>query len=119
VFRRLFVRKRLADRKCDPCLPNDPPLATGHAGELLKELEDGWIIVDNHHLTKLYKFDDFASALHFVNQVGRVADEIGHHPDVHLSWGQVSLDIWTHVIEGLTENDFILAAKCDREHARL
>lgn len=101
-----------------PCRGDDPPLAPGHAAELLKELEDGWVIVDTHHLTKLYKFEDFQQALDFVNRVGEVAEANGHHPEVHLSWGTVSLDIWTHVIDGLTENDFILAAKCDREVRR-
>lgn len=67
-----------------------------------------------HHLTKSYELDDFASALAFVNRVGELAEQVGHHPDVVLTWGRVRLDIWTHKIDGLTESDFVLAAKCDQ-----
>lgn len=79
---------------------------------LLQELE-GWEVVDDHHLTKRYEFPDFASALVFTNEVGGLAEEEGHHPDIYLAWGKVQLEIWTHKINGLTESDFILAAKCD------
>jgi 4a-hydroxytetrahydrobiopterin dehydratase len=111
----LPVSDSLADGTCVPCRGGVPPLPEARAADLLKQLEDGWIIVDGHHLTKVYKFDDFAQALAFVDRVGAVAEANGHHPDVHLSWGRVVLDVWTHAIDGLTESDFILAAKCDRE----
>jgi 4a-hydroxytetrahydrobiopterin dehydratase len=74
---------------------------------------DGWEVVGNHHLEKTYRFPDFASALAFVNRAGAIAEEQGHHPDLTLSWGRVQMQIWTHKIDGLTESDFILAAKCD------
>lgn len=80
---------------------------------LQKQL-DGWELIDNHHLTKSYRFKDFAEALAFVNRVGTIADEQNHHPDIYLAWGKVKLDIWTHKIDGLTESDFIFAAKVDR-----
>jgi len=74
----------------------------------------GWQVVDNHHLSKSYAFPDFVTALAFVNRAGAVAEQEGHHPDLYLSWGKVEIRIWTHKINGLTESDFILAAKIDR-----
>jgi 4a-hydroxytetrahydrobiopterin dehydratase len=75
---------------------------------------DGWQVVEEHHITKLYKFPDFRQALAFVNQVGELAEEQRHHPNIYLAWGKVEITIWTHKIDGLTESDFILAAKIDR-----
>jgi len=89
-----------------------PPLAAEQIAELVAEI-DGWTVEQAHHLTKTYVFDDFASALAFVNRIGEVAEREGHHPDVALSWGKVRVDLWTHKINGLTMSDFILAAKCD------
>lgn len=89
-----------------------PPLAAEKRNELLKELPD-WEIVDEHHLRKTFKFPDFLSALNYVNNVGRVAEDEDHHPDIYLSWGKVRLEIWTHKINNLTESDFILAAKLE------
>jgi len=74
---------------------------------------EGWEVMKEHHLTKTYEFRDFAQALVFVNRVGALAEEEGHHPDIHLSWGRVRVDVWTHAIDGLSESDFIFAAKCD------
>jgi len=71
-------------------------------------------VINNHHLERHFKFPDFKTALDFVNKVGDVAEEQGHHPDIHLSWGKVHVTIWTHKIDGLTESDFIFAAKIDR-----
>jgi len=80
---------------------------------LLTQLH-GWSVVDDHHLHKTCQFPDFLLGLAFVNAVGIIAEEQGHHPNLHLSWGSVEVTIWTHVIDGLTQADFILAAKCDR-----
>lgn len=80
---------------------------------LLGQLE-GWSVEGGHHLTKTYEFPDFARALAFVNRVGAIAEEQGHHPDVHLAWGRVRLGLWTHKINGLSESDFILAARIDQ-----
>jgi len=74
----------------------------------------GWEAPRDHHLTKQYRFEDFKTALGFVDRIGAMAEEQGHHPDVYLAWGKVRLDVWTHKIDGLTESDFIFAAKCDR-----
>ena len=102
----------LADKKCVPCRGGVPPLA-GEELERMKAQVAGWQVVDGHHLEKEYPFPDFATALAFVNRVGAVAEQEGHHPDLALSWGKVGVKIWTHKINGLTESDFILAAKID------
>ena len=102
----------LASRQCVPCRGGVPPLSKEQIRPLLTQLT-GWTIVDDHHLEKTFLFADFVQALTFVNHVGAVAEENGHHPDVYLAWGKVRLTIHTHKIDGLTESDFILAAKCD------
>jgi 4a-hydroxytetrahydrobiopterin dehydratase len=103
----------LADRECVPCRGGIPPLTREQIAPLLAQL-DGWVVVDDHHLTKTWAFEDFATALAFVNRVGQVAEDNGHHPDVYLAWGKVRIDLFTHKIDGLSESDFILAAKCDQ-----
>ena len=102
----------LASRECVPCRGGVPALTAEQTAPLLAQLS-GWQVIEQHHLTKSYAFVDFISALAFVNRVGEVAERNGHHPDIHLAWGRVTIDIWTHKIDGLTESDFILAAKCD------
>ena len=104
---------KLADKKCVPCKGGVPPLSMEVLQRLLGELARGWEVVGDHHLTKAYTFPDFAKALAFVNRAGAIAEEQGHHPDIYLTWGKVRIDIWTHKIDGLTESDFILAAKLD------
>lgn len=103
----------LAQKHCVPCRGGVPPLRSDQIAALLAILGSGWRVVDEHHLEKEYDFEDFAQALAFTNRVGAVAEEEGHHPDIYLSWGTVGLKIWTHKIDGLTESDFILAAKAD------
>ena len=105
----------LASRKCIPCEGGVPPLKSGEITRLLNMLGNGWKAVKEHHLEKQYDFADFRQALGFTNRVGAVAEEEGHHPDIHLGWGKVVLAIWTHKIDGLTESDFILAAKADQQ----
>lgn len=102
----------LADKDCVPCKGGVPPLGGAQIKELLDQL-GGWGSVDDHHLTKTYKVKDFATALAFVDRVGAMAEEQWHHPDIYLAWGAVRIDIWTHKIDGLTESDFVFAAKCD------
>lgn len=103
----------LADRKCQPCSGGVPPLSAAQIAPFLAQL-DGWSVERQHHLSKTYAFPNFVTALAFVNRVGEVAEAEGHHPDVHLAWGRVRIEIWTHKVDGLTESDFVLAAKCDR-----
>ena len=102
----------LAKKDCVPCRGGVPPLSGDSIAELLGQL-DGWTVEEEHHLTKAYTFPDFAQALAFVNRVGAIAEQQGHHPDLHLAWGKVGVEIWTHKIDGLTESDFIFAAKMD------
>jgi 4a-hydroxytetrahydrobiopterin dehydratase len=102
----------LADRQCVPCRGGVPPLAGDELGKLQSQL-DGWEVVNEHHLRKEYKFKDFKEAQAFVNRAGDVAEEQGHHPDICYGWGRAEVTIWTHKIDGLTESDFILAAKID------
>ena len=103
----------LANRTCVPCRGGVPPLSPEAASELLRQLSSDWKVVANHHLERDFKFPDFVTALAFVNRVGEIAEREGHHPDLHLAWGKVKVVIWTHKIDGLTESDFILAAKID------
>jgi 4a-hydroxytetrahydrobiopterin dehydratase len=102
----------LAQKHCVPCRGGVPPLA-GAELEKMKGQVSGWQVVDGHHLLKSYAFPDFRTALDFVNRIGETAEQEGHHPDIFLAWGKVEVKIWTHKINGLTESDFILAAKID------
>lgn len=105
----------LADQKCVPCRGGVPPMEATKAQDLLKQLDRGWSLNRDGHLERLYTFKDFAQALAFVNKVGAVAEQEGHHPDLYLAWGKCKVEVWTHKINGLTESDFYLAAKADRE----
>lgn len=103
----------LAQKQCIPCRGGVPPLKGAELQALAGKVQ-GWRVVEDHHITKSWKFPDFSDALAFVNRVGALAEEQGHHPDLFLAWGRVDVTIWTHKIDGLTESDFILAAKIDR-----
>jgi len=113
ALRRLTM-SNLATEKCVPCRGGVPAIKGGELRALAEELGGGWSVVDEHHLEKELTFPDFASALAFTNRVGALAEEEGHHPDIHLAWGKVRITIWTHKVDGLTRSDFILAAKIDR-----
>lgn len=89
------------------------PLKGNKLKKFSQKLPLGWRIIQEHHLQKEFIFPDFKSALNFTNQVGKIGEQMGHHPDIHLSYGQVLLQIWSHSIDGLSENDFTLAARCD------
>lgn len=103
----------LSEKKCTPCSVGTPPLSEQEQLTLLAQVGDGWRIISGHHLERELRFEDFKSALAFVNRVGELAEELGHHPDLVLSFGRVSIRIWTHKIDGLTESDFVLAARID------
>ena len=102
----------LASKTCVPCKGGVPPLK-GEALQTLQRQVEGWNVVEEHHLFKNFKFPDFSKALDFVNKVGAIAEEQGHHPIITLAWGKAEITIYTHKINGLTESDFILAAKID------
>ena len=107
------MAEHLADKKCVPCRGGVPP-NKGRELEGLRKVVPQWTPVNEHHLTRAFKFPDFKQALDFVNKVGELAEEQGHHPDILLSWGKAEITLWTHKIDGLTESDFIMAAKIDR-----
>jgi 4a-hydroxytetrahydrobiopterin dehydratase len=103
----------LAAKSCVPCRGGVPPLKGKELDDFHRQVPE-WQVVNEHHLTRRFKFPDFKQALAFVNRVGEVAEEQGHHPDMLLAWGKAEITLWTHKIDGLTESDFIMAAKIDR-----
>ena len=106
----------LAAKTCVPCRGGASALKGKELEEIHKQLAGGahWKVANEHHLTRTYTFPDFKQALHFVDRVGALAEEQGHHPDILLSWGKAEVTLWTHKVDGLTESDFIMAAKIDR-----
>lgn len=106
----------LAEKTCAPCRGGVPPLKGRELADMHRQLPEfaHWKVVNEHHITRNYVFADFRRALDFVNKVGELAEDQGHHPDILLRWGKVDITIWTHKIDGLTESDFILAAKIDK-----
>ena len=103
----------LASKTCVPCRGGVPPLKGAELHGYSQQLPN-WNVIDEHHITRKFTFPDFQQALDFVNRVGAVAEEQGHHPDILLTWGKVAITLWTHAVNGLTESDFIMAAKIDR-----
>ena len=103
----------LASKTCVPCKGDVPALKGAPLHDLSHQLPN-WEVIDEHHIHRVFKFPDFQQALAFVNRVGAVAEEQGHHPDILLTWGKVEITLWTHAVKGLTESDFILAAKIDQ-----
>lgn len=106
----------LAQMTCIPCRGGIPPLTADQIHPLAAQVP-AWTVSNNHHITRDFRFADFRTALDFTNKVGEIAEQQGHHPDIYLAWGKVGVTIWTHKIDGLTESDFILAAKIDRAFA--
>lgn len=103
----------LISKKCVACEGGVPPLTGAMLDPYLKEVK-GWDVIDGKKIRKEFTFPDFKTALAFVNKVGGIAESEGHHPEITLGWGRVAVELWTHAIGGLSENDFILAAKIDR-----
>lgn len=103
----------LATKKCQPCRAGTPPLAGAELDGIAAQLPE-WKVVDGHHIERAFAFPDFVTALAFVNRIGAVAEQEGHHPDLTLTWGRVQVITYTHSIKGLSEGDFILAAKIDQ-----
>ena len=108
------VVSKLAQRRCVPCQGGVPPLGHEAITSLLKQLNPHWSAVNDHHLEREYLFFNFKEGFDFVINVGNLAESEGHHPDIYLAWGKVKLTLWTHKINGLTESDFIFAAKVDQ-----
>lgn len=101
----------LTNRKCVPCEGGVPSLTMDEARKFLKEVH-GWALADKQ-IEKNFKFKDFILAMKFVNKIAEVAEAEGHHPDIFIHYNQVKITLWTHAVNGLTENDFIVAAKID------
>ena len=102
----------LSERVCQPCRGEEQALSAEQVNRWLPQL-NGWQVQEDHHLRRVFEFKDFVTALEHVNRVAVVAEELGHHPNISFTWGKVEICIWTHAIDGLTEADFVLAAKID------
>jgi 4a-hydroxytetrahydrobiopterin dehydratase len=105
--------ENLADQTCVPCRGGVPPMKGEELARILK-LVPQWKAVNEHHISRTFTFPDFKQALDFVNRVGEVAERQGHHPDIMLAWGKTEVTLWTHKIDGLTQSDFVMAAKIDQ-----
>jgi 4a-hydroxytetrahydrobiopterin dehydratase len=104
----------LAQKECVPCKGGVPPLKGNDLARLAQEVGTAWRVVNEHHLEREFKFENFRQALDFTNKVGELAEQQNHHPDIYLAWGKVKLTLWTHKIDGLTESDFVFAAKVNQ-----
>ena len=105
--------EELAKRHCAPCHGGTPRLTGANLTWMASQLGGDWQLEAEAKLRRSFRFPDFVTALAFVNQVGAIAEAEGHHPDILLAWGKVEISLWTHAIDGLSESDFILAAKID------
>jgi 4a-hydroxytetrahydrobiopterin dehydratase len=105
--------EQLASQTCVPCRGGVPPLKGAELQQILQQVPQ-WKAINQHHITRLFTFPDFKQALTFVNRVGEVAEQQGHHPDILLTWGKAEITMWTHKIDGLTRSDLIMAAKIDQ-----
>ena len=104
---------KLSEKKCIPCHGGIPPLEQKEIDKLLSELSSEWLINEFGHIYKICTFLNFVDAVSFANKITDIAEQEGHHPDLAISYGQCIVEIWTHKVNGLTESDFILAAKID------
>jgi len=107
------MTEELASQTCVPCRGGVPPLKGDELRQILEEVPQ-WKAINEHHVTRTFTFPDFKQALAFVNRVGEVAEQQGHHPDILLTWGKAEITMWTHKIDGLTRSDLIMAAKIDQ-----
>ncbi len=100
----------LSDQHCTPCKGGIPPM---NAEEIQKHIQclPGWNVINNHHLEKTFRFKKYNQTMQFVNSVAQIAESENHHPEMHVSYGKVQIEIFTHAVGGLSQNDFILAAK--------
>jgi len=107
------MNQTLTQEKCVPCTLDTPPMKGDPLITLFNQLNNNWNLIDDRYIERLFKFKNFKDALEFVNEVGALAEEDGHHPDIELGWGRVKVTLVTHKIKGLSRNDFILASKID------
>jgi 4a-hydroxytetrahydrobiopterin dehydratase len=104
----------LSKKKCIPCEGGIPPLTRNQVAEYKKQIPDDWKITQNKKISKEYSFVNYKHTMDFVNKVANLAEKEGHHPVMHVHFGKVLIELWTHAINGLSENDFIMAAKIER-----
>ena len=104
----------LTEEKCTVCQVGDIPLAPNEVEEYMKQVDSAWENLDNHKIKRVFELEDWKAAQEFTDKVGFLAEEEGHHPVIQLEWGKVTVTLWTHKIDGLFKNDFILAAKIDK-----
>jgi 4a-hydroxytetrahydrobiopterin dehydratase len=104
----------LSKKKCIPCEGGIPPLTGNEITEYKKQISADWIVIDNNKITKEFYFVSYRQTMDFINKVADIAEEEGHHPVLHIYFGRAVAELWTHSINGLSENDFILAAKIDK-----
>ncbi|QAU13969.1 4a-hydroxytetrahydrobiopterin dehydratase [Halorubrum sp. BOL3-1] len=106
----------LAEEPCEACTSDDEPLIEKEYIKYLNKINNVWEVIDNHHLEGEYPFEDFRDALEFTYEIGELAEEEWHHPDIQLQWGEVKVEMWTHKIDGLHKTDFVMAARMDQIH---
>ena len=107
----------LTQKHCVPCEGGTPPFALDQINHYLPQIDASWTVVNQGKLVRDFKFKDFVESMKFTNQVADVAEAEGHHPNLHIYYSKVTLELWTHAVAGLSENDFILAAKIDQIHS--
>ena len=105
-------RMDLVNKKCVPCEGGVPPLTDREIENYLSQVKD-WEVLEDRKIRKNFTFKNFKQAVEFVNKIAGLAEEENHHPDIEIKYNKVRLELWTHAIGGLSENDFILAAKID------
>ena len=110
---------KLSEHTCIPCQGGVPPLSSNHLRAFLEKLQGGWNLNGQGHLEKTYYFENFINSMNFANDICKIAEKEGHHPDLFISWGRCRIEIWTHKVNGLTESDFYLAAKIEEVDMRL
>jgi 4a-hydroxytetrahydrobiopterin dehydratase len=103
----------LKEKRCKPCEGGVPPLKPEEIRKYKSRLKNDWQIIENKKIHFSYKFRNFKEALDFANKVGQIAEEEQHHPDLHIYYGKLGIDLSTHAIKGLSENDFIIASKIE------
>ena len=104
----------LSDKKCVACEGGTPSLGEAEIASYLAQLKGGWQVVENKKIKKEFKFKNFKEALAFVNNIAGIAEAESHHPDIYIFYNRVNIELWTHAVNGLSENDFIVAAKIDK-----
>ncbi len=104
----------LAAKACFACEGGTPPMPADEVVKYIKQVDSDWKVIDNHHIVREFTFKDFKEAMKFVNAVADIANKEGHHPDIYIFYNKVKLELFTHAVKGLSENDFIMAAKIDK-----